>query len=204
MRPARIIGRWQQGHDMVKTGRTGLQRVRGRGGSAPGARHALRRAEEAEVSHGNEPFWEHMEEPASDEFVRMDRLAPPLCVGAIFVAQEDTAAFIIAGEATLVEGGPGDVGCEITQGAAAASGGSAIGHPFLLPNSGVDPPMQFGVVAKQTLCKQTADASGERQDREEELTSSPPPGSLAFGSRFAGSVSAPARSFGSSLGGCTS
>ena len=82
-----------------------------------------RGAEEAEVSHGNEPFWEHMEEPAADEFVRMNWFALPLCVGAIFVAQEDAAAFIIAGEATLVEGGPGDVGCEITQGAATPPAG---------------------------------------------------------------------------------
>jgi len=126
-------------------------------------------AEEAEVSHGDEPFGEHVEEPAADELPRLDRFALPLCIGTIFVPQQNAAAFIVGGEAALVEGGFGDVGCEIAHGAAAASSGSAIGHPFLVPNSGVDLPMQFGVTAKQTLGKQVADASGERQDVDEEL-----------------------------------
>ena len=78
----------------------------------------------------------------------MDWFALPLCIGTIFVAQQNAAAFIVAGETTLVEGGPGDISCEITHGAASAPGGSAMGNSFLLPKSGVDLPVQVRMLVR--------------------------------------------------------
>ena len=57
---------------------------------------------------------------------------------------------------------------------------SAISNPLLLPNTRINLAVEFGVLVKQTLGKQMADASGERQDVDEELTSSPPLGALAL------------------------
>ena len=166
----RIIGRWQQEHGMLKGGRIGFTDGAASEEEAHPAQGAHRGgAEEAEVSHGDEPFGEHVEEPAADEFPRLDRFALPLCIGTIFVPQQNAAAFIVAGEAALVEGGLGDVGCEIAHGAAAASSGSAIGHPFLLPKQRDRFADAVRGTAKQTLGKQMADASGERQDVDEEL-----------------------------------
>ena len=98
-------------------------------------------AEEAEVSHGNEPFGEDVEEPAANEFLRIDRLALPLAVVAILVPQEEAAVLIGARQTAFVEGGPGDVGCQVAQGGAASSSGLAMADPLLLPYTGIDPAM---------------------------------------------------------------
>lgn len=121
------------------------------------------------MSYGDKAFWQDVEEPATDQFVRRDGFALPLCIGTIFVTQEEATFLIVAGEATLVEGGPGHIAGEVAQGGAAAAGGSTIGHPFFLPDSGIDLAVQLGVTAKQALGKQMANASGKRVDVDEKL-----------------------------------
>ena len=61
------------------------------------------RAEEAEVSYGDKAFWQDVEEPATDKFVWMNRFALPLCIGTIFVTQEEATLSIVANEATFVK-----------------------------------------------------------------------------------------------------
>ena len=121
------------------------------------------------MSYGDKAFWQDVEEPATDKFVWMNRFALPLCIGTIFVTQEEATLSIVAGEATLVKGGPGHIGCEVSQSGAASSGGSTMGHPFFLPNSGIDLAMQFRMLAKHARGKQMANTSGERLDWDEEL-----------------------------------
>src|SRR4029434_6255048 len=130
---------------------------------------ACGRAQEPEVAHGDEALGQHVKKPAADKFLRVDGLGFPARIGTVLVAQEHAAGVVIASQSPLVESGLAKVAREITQGAAAASGGLAMHHPVLLPEGRVDAPMQLGVFCSQALVEEVADARGQRHDWNKEV-----------------------------------
>jgi hypothetical protein len=91
-------------------------------------------------------FGQHMEQPATDEFQRIQGLGFPLAVGAVLVAQEHAALAVATGEPVLVEGGLADIAGEVTQGAATASGRAAVNHPILIPDARIDALVELWVL----------------------------------------------------------
>ena len=117
--------------------------------------------EPAVVADANETFGQDVQEPAADEFVRSKGFAFKGVIGAVAVAQDKAARGIETLQAVLVEGGFFDIGGEVAQSGAAASGGLALSNPSHLPDGGGDAGEEIGVMGGKEGTKSVAGGAGE-------------------------------------------